>query len=200
MSVQPDVLSIINNQIEAKQIIPISNSYPINLYNFFIYILNKFLNPDKMKLTSFQVIKNIYMNLNNDKHIIFINMAMCMYDFAIKIKGDSVRKLIGFKDCGFIGLNNQQIKLDFVIKYSEFMAAFYYDYNYLLLKYFYVMHHFIEIDKYYKQIFIQSIKKTVKQCKESKKIIENEPMISNCKIDNEPDNQPDNQSDNKSNS
>lgn len=158
MSIQLNIVDIIDKIIEPTQIIPLVNTYPINLYKFFNYLLIKFLNPQKIKITSIEIIKNIYINMNNDKNINFINIATCMFNFAVKIKGDQVRKLVGFKDCGFIGINNQQIKLDFIIKYAEFMAAFYYDYNYLLVKYFYVMQNFYHIDKYQKELFKTQLK------------------------------------------
>ena len=57
-----------------------------------------------------------------------------MYDFAIKIKGNHSKNLIGFFDCSFVGFNINDIKLDFIIKFSEFMTLYAFDYNYLINK------------------------------------------------------------------
>ncbi len=68
-----------------------------------------------------------------------------MFKFAIKIKGCydyTGKRLFGFLECGFIGRNDQDVKNDFVLKFSDYLTKFYFNHDVLLNKYIYAINNF----------------------------------------------------------
>ncbi len=92
---------------------------------FFKYLERKVQNPLAMKLSSIKIIDRILCSLHQNKEVNYIDISIIMFDFAIKMKGYQDfdgKKLFGFYECGFSGTNEYEIKLDFTMKFSEYLS------------------------------------------------------------------------------
>jgi hypothetical protein len=134
-----------DNNIQLQYSTPIEifesrGDYNKKVLQFFNYLIKKFDNPQSMKESSLDIIRGIYVSLQKHKFLNYIDIATIMYDFAIKIKGCIDKKgnqLFGFNECGFVGTNGNEIKFDFVLKFSEFLAFHNFNFNTVINKYIY---------------------------------------------------------------
>ncbi len=122
----------------------------IETKEFFKYLVKKFQNPLAMKLSSITIIDRILCSLHQNKQVNYVDISIIMFDFAIKMKGYQDldgKRLFGFYDCGFYGKNEYEIKLDFTMKFSEYLSKCNLNYNKLINEYIEAIRKFTDCQK-----------------------------------------------------
>lgn len=134
------LINPVSNQYVRLEIV-----YTPEMLQFFNYLIKKFENPLTMKFSSYNIIYNLMNVLYTDKCINYLNIAIAMFKFAIKIKGChdySGKRLFGFWECGFVGRSEKDLKNDFILKFSDYISKFYFNHDILLNKYIYAINNF----------------------------------------------------------